>query len=149
MVDRAIEIIIVAVLLVISLVNFILRGVAYFNFARLNKSKHPSFAFVPFLQYYLFGRVCDDINKKNSKDTEYGVVFLISGVLFGIPSILSCFFSDLPLFTFNLINRQLLMLNYLLWIFEVIYVFCYLICLKMVFESFRSWNFSSFVLFRK
>ena len=113
-VNEAIEVAVLAVMLFAAFVNFVLRAVACFNLARHEKIKHRFFAFVPFLQYYLIGSVCDGINDKNFKKTEYGLAFLISGVLLGVPSVLSCFFSDLPLFTFNLIDQRLKMLNYLL-----------------------------------
>lgn len=142
----AVNYIVFAVSVFAVFVNFITRSVAYFELARCKRLRFGFLALVPFLQYFILGKFCDEINLKSGIKTLNSFWFVFFSLGFCVPSAVSYIFPNLPLFTFKVINSQVYFLNFVLLLFNFFYVFFYVDCLNSIF-SFYEVAFRKFFLF--
>lgn len=113
-------------------VNFVVRSAAYFELARFRRLKFGFLAFVPVLQYFILGRVCDDLNSKNGFQTSNSFWLVFFSLGFCVPSAVSYVFPKLPLFTFSVTSPQAYILNCVLFLFNFFYIYFYVDCLRVV-----------------
>ena len=141
--SSAISYIVFAVSIFAAFVNFVVRSVAYLELVRLKKFKFGILAFIPFLQFFVLGKVCDEINyKKNGIRTFNAFWFVFFGSGFCLPSAMSYVFPNLPFFTFESINSSVYFLNCVLFLFNFFFIFFYIDCLRIFLNYYK-------VVFRK
>lgn len=135
--SEAVNLIIFSVSIFAVVVNFVVRAITYFEFAMLHKLKVSFLAFVPFLQFFVLGSLCDFLNLKNfSKRTHYAIYLTFFSLCFSVPSAVSYFFPSLPLFTFNVLDSSIYFLNCLLFVCNLMFWLIYLDCLAVIFKSY-------------
>lgn len=96
----------VVFIIAISLVDYILTGIAYMKLAKQRGIKNPWLAWIPFANAYLIGKVSDDINAQYQKKTNRGVALLILNIISSAGGLITSGFA------FDAFNRLARMSDY-------------------------------------
>ena len=129
-----------ALIFVISLfamiVNFFVRAVVYYNIAKTRNIKHRYLSWFPILQFFVIGKIADDICSENEERKSNCFILLAYAMIIGILGFVSTFFTKLPIFTFNVTNSLWFLVNFVLFMINVFFFYQYIHCIFLILKRY-------------
>ena len=121
-------------IIVMAVLGYIFESLAFYRFMENRNLDNAFLAWLPIVRHYTIGKVYDDINEKQGKNTNFGIILL---VLDGIASFLNLL--HISVNGVDVIHAPYWSVSFAVLILE-------LICFNLIFKKYAPNNSSYFVL---
>ncbi len=124
----------VLIMLVMFILAYVFESLAFYRFMQNRNLDNAFLAWIPIVRHYTFGKIYDDINEKQGKKTNFGIVLLILNGIVWLPG-----FSHISVAGLDVIRISSGLVGLAVFILE-------LICFNLIFKKYTPNNSSYFVL---